>query len=343
MRLCILLFFLLATFSGWGQRVDVAPSGQAPYRAVEGGGSVVVLDTVTPLDTLVKRLEGNWHFEETGKAYWIGYPDLMYSIAAYKDKAIQPLLDLYSTTNTRNGKYGVIYTLHLIGIDSRITGRFSEEFVDTNARVALLQLAKDAKYRSTAISLLARDPWKSDLPTLARLLQENYNKTLVNALFRYTGGDSPFRQDIPPSLNNIQVYIEDTKGVFKIGELKTFYTENQQSNSDKGNAIENAVVQIDLPNGRVFRKFHAYGPNMKISQSYFKCDAAKLADGNCTEVNDVLDDLFMASFHKVSPFSFCDFDDAYHHYFNGTDFVICTDAVTRLRWLDYLKKKGILQ
>lgn len=105
--------------------LDVPPAGRENVRSAEGGGMKVTLDTTTPLPVLVKRLEGNWREVETGKAYWIGYTDDMYSIAAHGDDAIAPLIALARTTTSDHAKYGAVLTLHLLGIErqSAIPGR----------------------------------------------------------------------------------------------------------------------------------------------------------------------------------------------------------------------------
>ena len=80
------------------QIIDSAPSSAPNHRAVLGGEKNVPIDTSTSRPELIKRLEKPWKFVETFKAYWIGYTDDMYSIAAYKDNAIKPLTDLIDTS-----------------------------------------------------------------------------------------------------------------------------------------------------------------------------------------------------------------------------------------------------
>ena len=77
---------------------------------------------------LIQRLEEDWREVETGKAYWIGYTKDMYSIAAHGDDAIYPLLSFIKKAKSNRAKYGAILSLHLIGIDRKIAGRFYEEF-----------------------------------------------------------------------------------------------------------------------------------------------------------------------------------------------------------------------
>jgi len=78
------------------------------------------------------------HLRPTGKAYWIGYTDDMYSIAAHNDAAIPPLLELIEQTKNPKAAYGAVLTIHLIGIERTVKGRFYEEFKNKKARAALL-------------------------------------------------------------------------------------------------------------------------------------------------------------------------------------------------------------
>jgi hypothetical protein len=176
MKRFVLLSILMTSISlsGSAQILDRAPSGQRNYRAVEGGSEPVKIDTVTPLPELIKRFEKPWQFVETGKMYWIGYTDDMYSIAAYKDRAIQPLIKFIETNDNEDAKIGAVYALHLIGINSEIVGRFTEKFTNKNAREALLYLLKYHDLDGTIMELLIRDPWLSDVPVLfSRLSTED--------------------------------------------------------------------------------------------------------------------------------------------------------------------------
>ena len=104
------------------------PKGKYAHRPTEGSGMEVPIDTVTALDTLIHRLNRKWYFVETGKAYYIGYTDDMYSIAAHGETAIEPLMQFLRASSSPQSKYGVVYTLHLIGINSVVAGRYYEEF-----------------------------------------------------------------------------------------------------------------------------------------------------------------------------------------------------------------------
>ena len=53
----IITSILLAT-SSYSQVLDVAPDGKPNKRAVVGGSEPVDVDTIAPLNELIKRLEG---------------------------------------------------------------------------------------------------------------------------------------------------------------------------------------------------------------------------------------------------------------------------------------------
>jgi hypothetical protein len=184
------------------QADDSAYYGNKEYRAVMGGGQRVHYDTITTLNNLIKRLDKPWKFVETYKAYWIGYTDDMYSIARYQDKAIDPLINFIDTVHSLKAKKGALFTLHLIGINFRVVGRFTEDFENKNARDALLRYLNDSSLNETVVYLLMRDPWLSDLPKFIKYLSRqecDYSKVL-NGLQRYNFDGKPFGQKITDTI-----------------------------------------------------------------------------------------------------------------------------------------------
>jgi hypothetical protein len=209
-RLIKVFIFLITTHTGISQVVDRAPSGRQNYLAVEGGGIYVSVDTSTPLDTLLSRLSNNWEFVETGKMYWIGYTEDMFSVAARGEAAIEPLVRLAEKSSNENAKVGAIYCLHLIGIDRTIAGRFTEKFVNLKARMALLQVLKKPDLRETVMRLLIRDPWLSDIPYIIKAI-ETCNAdcwALVNGLIRYNVKGLPIHSPIPENIQNISIRLK---------------------------------------------------------------------------------------------------------------------------------------
>ncbi len=139
--------------------------------------------------------------------YWIGYTDNMYSIALHKDTAIKPLINFIESTNNKRARIGAVYTLHLIGIDRKIVGRFTEDFVNKNARDALLYLLKYDDIRNTTMELLIRDPWLSDVSKLFSLLnnEDSSPGDYVNGLLHYRLKEIPLNQAIPEDIGNLTV------------------------------------------------------------------------------------------------------------------------------------------
>jgi hypothetical protein len=126
------MFLLSFNITPFAQRtyIDAAPSGKENYLPVEGGAIHMPIDSTTSLINLIDRLSGDWQFIETGKMYWIGYTNDMFSIAARGDSAIGPLVKVVETSSKLKERLGAIYTLHLIGIDRSIKGRGNEPFVN---------------------------------------------------------------------------------------------------------------------------------------------------------------------------------------------------------------------
>ncbi len=201
----LLLILLLVTIVK-AQIVDVPPNGKADYLPVQGGSVKMDIDTTTPLATLIKKLEQSWEFEETGKMYWIGYTNTMYSIAA-RSNAIKPLRTFIDTTKNAHAKYGAVYTLHLIGINRIIAGRFYEEFKNKEARDALISLLKYDDLRETALSLLMRDPWMSDVPQMLSLMVNNRTDDwdIVDALLHYQINGFPLNNRVPESIGKMKI------------------------------------------------------------------------------------------------------------------------------------------
>jgi len=164
-----------------------------------------------PLNSLLPKLSENWEFLETGKAYWIGYTKDMFSIAAYGDSAVGPLLTLVDTTSVERARIGAIYTLHLIGINRTIAGRFMEKFVDSNARGAMLSLLKYPELQSTIMSLLTRDPWRSDVPRLFEMMMSTDEScwAIGCGLLHYNLANPPVDQELPEALSHLYISLKN--------------------------------------------------------------------------------------------------------------------------------------
>ncbi|MGZ4055472.1 MAG: hypothetical protein ACXVPU_05560 [Bacteroidia bacterium] len=318
------------------------------------------------LDSLIKQLDGKWELKETGKAYWIGYTDLMYKIASRKDTAIDRLVVYINSTKNDHGKIGGVLCLHLIGIDSKVIGRFQEEFKNKKAREALLNLVSQKEINPLVISLLARDPWPSDLPVLKQALESGTNKTLVNALFRYFKKDMPFRDSIPENTESINIVLQNSAGTYSIGKVITVYSEKEDepqypikgafSGSNQGNSIgvsgngltTNKANQLNdkgdvfiqfTTQGRIVRKFIPNKAEIKKLQQYFDSNKNQIIESKCEKLNQCLYDLFRLSKEKVSVFSYCNLNDSLFHYSNSSNKItICDLKTAQDRWINYLKQ-----
>ncbi|CAA6690438.1 MULTISPECIES: hypothetical protein [unclassified Lentimonas] len=166
------------------------------YRAQEGAWVPAEIDSETPLETLIQRLDHDWELNFTGKSEYIGYTDDMFSIAKHGDAAIPVLIDYIKENHSSKARIGAVYTLHLIGIDRTVFGGFEEDFRNQAARDALLSLLNDADLQQLAARLLMRDPWPYDVPFLFAALENSQTDALPisKALFRYGLQNIPFRQ-----------------------------------------------------------------------------------------------------------------------------------------------------
>lgn len=322
--------FLLAGLSH-SKTLETLPAKKKYMRSVMGGGEPVTIDSHTPLGDLVERLNLDWELVFTGKSYWIGYTDDMYSIAAHGDAAIPLLLDLIKSNKSIIGSHGAILTLHLIGIDGTVTGRFHEEFKNPKARAALLSLIDNDLWRARAISLLARDPWKTDIPVLVRRLQQADfpDISVINALFRYVKTGFPFRQDISTTQERIPVYYEDSSNRFKIGELTTI-------KEDKSN-ITNTPINTGVP--QLIHQYNPHNFNGSVDRSLNFEPHGKMLPKELTgiEIYEFLYNLFLLSQDKVSIFSFLGSDDHLWHYVENGQIIIVDAEVAKKRWLDHFK------
>lgn len=164
--------------------------------------------------------------------------------------------------------------------------------------------------------------------------------TLINSLFRYEKNNAPFRQNINVNNDTLPVFILDTLGLHRLGELVKVYKKKKLDNSI--NTKNNIVDHSDITNNIIKWEFHANSWNNSLIDSYFKCTVFQLSKGNCNEIQKKLYDFFVLSEEKVSDFSYCDLRrDIFHHYVvNGRILVICTFDQTHKRWRQFYSRKN---
>jgi len=306
------LFFIGHILASKAQVLDVAPNGRQNIRAIEGGGEQVSVDTKTPVIDLIQRLEKPWQFVETGKAYWIGYTNDMYSIASYKDTAILLLINFIDTAKNIQARLGGIYTIHLIGINSKIVGRFIEDFSDKKAREAILRYLDDKSLHETIVSLLMRDPWFSDIPAFMNYLSmpgRDYSKVL-SALARYEFDNRPIGQKIDSAMisSEIPVLHPDTNPYSAANPIDALFSYEKAFGS-------RFIVDAEITQSSDWVKRKT---TLSESKSY-----------NTEQFG------FSFSFLMGEIFNYCDFQDSYFYTFKNHTLTVYGPVKTRQIWLDW--------
>ncbi len=307
--------------------LDVAPSGTENVRPFRGGAQKVPIETQVPLNELIARLEGEWDLAFSGKGYWIGYTDDMFSIANHKEAALAPLMRLLETTNSEHAKYGALFTIHLIGIERRIAGRFYEEFTSEEARNALLTLLYDESLQDHVMSLLVRDPWPSDLPDIMDAMQQCQSDCVffVNGLFRYRLADIPFWQHLPASAEHIRVYfMADLQGAAPplllgiMSERKSIPSHEHVSNNI---VISQATLE---PNRRVWE----WRYERPADEVLTLLDGRKIVSllGDLLRIPKTLSSLVLYSLLSFFPFQY---------FIEGEELFLCSPQGAKQRWLDW--------
>jgi len=205
------------------------------YIKVEGSRRYMKIDSKSTIKELIPRLRTNHEFYETGKGYWIGYNDLMFSIALHSDSAITPLLNFIDTTKSNDAKFAALYTIHLIGINCEIQGRTYEEFVNLKARDALFKLlAKNDYLRTDAMQLLIRDPRESDVPKLFDILDSTATDCwqITSGLLRYDLKDKPVAQEVPEKMLDKKIKLKKQINFPERKKFGEFFKEFSKKHGD---------------------------------------------------------------------------------------------------------------
>jgi hypothetical protein len=301
------------------------------YRtASEGGGRIIKVDTTQNLQVLISNLDNQWEFEETGKAYWIGYTELMYTIAHHKKKAIPLLLNHYANTNSRFGKEGVISTLHLIGIQSTIAGRFIEKFIDTSARKALLSLFLFNQDNEALATLLWRDPWQSDIVFYKENLSKIKFPPSVNNLFaRYNLPNAPINPVLPTSkYDTVHFYYQSKDSTLFIGSLIN------NCDSQKLVKYENEKYDCCLGKYRCFdlnEKNYNFFENKLKSYSFFESEKS----------NNYLENLlekYCRNSHRKDPFTYIHINNPLYYTTQDNKIIIVEPNIVTEFWMDFIRK-----
>ena len=296
--------------------LHINSQSKSVYRAVEGGSVNVVTDSITQLAKLVLKLEQPWKFEQTGKQYWIGYTDYMFSIAYYESEAIPFLRNILEKTDSYHAKIGALYTLHLIGIKSTIAGRFYENFQDTLARTTIISYLNEPDLHETVLSLLMRDPWLTDIPHFIKYLSNSNNECykIMSVLQRYSFNGQPLGQELPREILKQKINI---KHKF-IDEIHYEFHDFQDLIGLKDFFGDKVIIDKDILETEDWKYYYEYSKN----------DSLKSVE---KRIGGILRSL------TNSPFSYCMYENKYFYKYENELIYIYDLQGAKKIWLDWWK------
>ena len=309
-RTIFIVLLLIIRLSASAQSDSGRRSDWRNHRSTEGSGMDVPIDTVTPLPQLINKLTTDWKFVMTGKAYWIGYTDDMFSIANHGNEAIPLLTGFIDTIHSVKAKEGAIYTLHLIGINSTIVERFFEEFKNRDARNALLKYIGDTELTTTVAYLLNRNPWQTDIPKLMAYLEvpgRDYSKVL-SALRMYEVNNSPLHQTISGTIfqRRVRIKTTDYNGIKQVYALAKFQKKFKK----------NFIVDKEITSSREW------------TNSFKELSAGKIVRKSASVIACLKTDYLS---------SYCGYSEQYDYSFDGNTVTVYGPSKARGIWLDWWK------
>lgn len=287
---------------------------QPNWRNREGGSELATIDSTVALPALLQRLNSNWKLVQTGKAYWIGYTNDMYAIAAHKEAAIEPLRELATTGSSLDSRIGAVYTLHLIGIRGRVVGRNYEEFTSVPARRALHSLLADSVVGQLAMELLMRDPWASDVPVLLAALElgSPADWVILNALCRYAVPGYPLLPPLPENVGLQKVQVAEIPSrILDAAEYSAWA--RQVLRAIQRRNLPSITVEEGLP------EQPAYRPDDSFT---FIGEARKQV-----RIRDFL--------YQITTVDYVSTGSRIHYYLREKGVVICSTATARKKVLDW--------
>jgi len=317
-------------------QLDVPPDGTTYLRATANGyhNHIVTPDLTTPFSEILKRFELGWHFECTGKTYWIGYTDDMYSIASRGEAAIPLILDFVANTKSKRAKLAAVYSIHLIGINCIVAGRFTENFESKVARQALLSLLDDKDIAVNVVKLLTRDPWETDLSKLFNKLSGTdikLNKTITNALFRYPNDCHDFGGTLAEEATSPSVVLVTSNGEISLGTLTEMTKKEENESRERTKQLSGGDNDLIIQWGKENRvwKFENEDWSEKTFANLYP--NLKLKDViNYAFLNDKIPHL--RYFHGL--------EDPFNVSIVGEDIRLLTPTVSRRIWLEWRASKS---
>jgi len=260
----------------------------------------------------------------------------MFSIAAHAEGAISNVCDFISSTETDKARHGGILCLHLIGIESRIVGRFTENFTSRRAREALYGFLRVSDLRDQVLSLLVRDPWPDDVSHIFDLLEDcpDTNCTpLVNALFRYKLKGIPFGGTLSHRTRSARVFLVDQAGRHTIGDLYVLTRERPDEPPDRINALNKADQQIIIQWGEEHEDGEDEG---RTVWKFRKPNEAQEALAQVVPNLDVHDVVYNALMDEDDhTFRFCELSDPFNFRVKGSDIFILSPPAAKALWIEW--------
>lgn len=271
------------------------------------------LNTKTSLSELIQKLESPDALVILEDTDAVVYTDTMYSIASYKEKAIEPLINFIHLTNLYSAKYAAVLTLHLIGLESTVISRFHEEFKNKQARKALLELLSYQELQPSILKLLIKDPWSTDIPYfMGYLKKEGVNNWIfIKVLQKYNILTRPVHQEIPIDLGRINC---DSNLTSSQVNTETFET----------GLLEQIVLQTNLLSNADSRRF-------KIEHDLF----------NEHIIGDIIIDSDGDFGGLLAALTECGdnyFGINLEYYYENGVVTLCSMKTAKTRWLDWYKQ-----
>lgn len=145
------------------------------WNKIPGNPDTVYLDTLSTLNELIKKLEVSHEKYHT-------YTATMYSIAAYKQKAIKPLLNRFHSDTSTRKRIAIIHTLNCILRNNQFKPTplpFSfRKPVIPEAKKAMVSLLVYKGYDSLIVHYVHLCYGKSDLQDLLKILSQRKISTV---------------------------------------------------------------------------------------------------------------------------------------------------------------------
>lgn len=233
------------------------------------------------LQALISSFEGQWEFEEMDHGD-IGYTETMYSIAAWRDSALQPLTEFIGKTKCLKAKVGALYSLYLIGVKSYVDSIAPHnKFTDVNSRSAILKLlVSEDSLNYWIADVLKRNPIYNDIGWLMTALETEKGEKwpIVNLLTIYELPGFPIHQKIAKEIADIEILIP--KLPFEEIEKQTHLALLEIANLKQKPIEVDDVLLHQKQNKYVIRSFKVQRAD--LNKEKFKLKVGDFVENMCT-------------------------------------------------------------